>query len=88
MLRFSVQLIKLRKINSIPIGRQFSTSYQQLRQYSRIAGIAGTGILSLIAYGFMSDFNVYAHSKKKVSKSKNCSYVLFDLLSILVCIIV
>lgn len=67
VLRYSIQLTRMRKINSIPIGRRFSTDSHQLRQYSKVAGIAGTGIISLVAYGLISDFKVYAHSKKKVS---------------------
>lgn len=89
VLKYSIKLTKLRKTNSIPIGRQFSTVSQQLQQYSRIARIAGTGIISIIAYGLISDFDVYAHSKKKVSKFKKLKYIdilpIFILLSYLLC---
>ncbi|XP_060834538.1 calcium uptake protein 3, mitochondrial isoform X3 [Rhopalosiphum padi] len=64
VLRCSIQLSKLHKINSIPAGRRFSTNSQLLRQYSKVAGIAGAGIISIIAYGLTSDFKVYAYSKK------------------------
>lgn len=76
VLRYSLQLTRLNKIYSIPVGRRFSTDSQQLlRQYSKAAGIAGAGIISIIAYGLMSDFKVYAYSKKNVSKPNNkCTY--------------
>ncbi|XP_026808437.1 calcium uptake protein 3, mitochondrial isoform X3 [Rhopalosiphum maidis] len=64
VLRCSIQLSKLYKINSIPTGRRFSTNSQLLRQYSKVAGIAGAGVISIIAYGLTSDFKVYAYSKK------------------------
>lgn len=67
VLRFCTQSTKLLKINGIPIGRRFSTSFHPLRQYSKVAGIAGAGILSFIAYGLTSDFKAYAQSRKKVS---------------------
>lgn len=66
-LRYSIQLTRLCKINSIPISRRFSTNTHLLQQYSKVAGIAGAGIISLIAYGLTSDFKVYAYKKKKVS---------------------
>lgn len=68
VLRYSIQLTRLRKINSIPVGRPFSTNSHLFRQYSRIAGIAGAGILSFIVYGLTSNFKVYAYSKKRVSQ--------------------
>lgn len=64
VLRCSIQLTKLHKINNIPVGRRFSTNSQLLRQYSKVAGIAGAGIISIIAYGLTSDYKVYAYSKK------------------------
>lgn len=67
VLRYSLQLTRLRKINTIPNGRRFSTDSQLFRQYSRVAGIAGAGIISFIAYGLTSDIKAYAYSKKKVS---------------------
>jgi len=69
VLRCSIQLTKLHKINNIPVGRRFSTNSQLLRQYSKVAGIAGAGIISIIAYGLTSDYKVYAYSKKNVSKT-------------------
>lgn len=68
VLRYSLQLTRLRKINSVPVGRCFSTDSHLFRRYSRIVGIAGAGILSFIAYGFAHDSKAYAYSKKKVSK--------------------
>lgn len=67
VLRYSIQLTRLRKINSIPFGRRFSTDTHLFQKYSRIAGIAGAGILSFIAYGLTSDLKAYAYSKKRVS---------------------
>ncbi|XP_060876272.1 calcium uptake protein 3, mitochondrial isoform X1 [Metopolophium dirhodum] len=64
VLRCSIQLTRLHKINNIPVGRRFSTGSQLLRKYSKVAGITGAGIISIIAYGFTSDFKVYAYSKK------------------------
>jgi len=69
VLRCSIQLTRLHKINNIPVGRRFSTGSQLLRKYSKVAGITGAGIMSIIAYGFTSDFKVYAYSKKDVSKT-------------------
>lgn len=66
-LKYSVQLTRLRKMNSIQIGRRFSTDTHLLQKYSRVAGIAGAGIISLIVYGLTSDFKAYAYKKKKVS---------------------
>lgn len=71
VLRYSLQLTRLRKINSVPVSRRFSTGSHLFRRYSRIVGIAGAGILSFIAYGFTSDSKAYAYSKKKVSKITN-----------------
>lgn len=69
VLRCSIQLTRLHKINNIPVGRKFSTGSQLLRNYSKVAGITGAGIISIIAYGLTSDFKVYAYSKKDVSKT-------------------
>ncbi|VVC28430.1 Hypothetical protein CINCED_3A019964 [Cinara cedri] len=65
VLRYSLQLTRLRKINGIPTGRRFSTDSLLLRQYSRITGIAGAGIISFLAYGFLPDFKAYAYSRKR-----------------------
>ncbi|XP_025409370.1 calcium uptake protein 3, mitochondrial isoform X2 [Sipha flava] len=65
VLRYSIQLTRLRKINNIPVGRRFSTDSHLLRQYSRIAGITGAGILSFIVYGLTSNFKAYTYSKKR-----------------------
>lgn len=78
VLRYSIQLTRLRKINSVPLGRRFSTDSHLLRQYSRIVGIAGAGILSFIAYGLTSDSIAYAYSKKKVSKITNKLVLIID----------
>jgi len=67
VLRFRTQLTRLHKINSVPVGCRFSTGSQQLWQYSKVVGIAGAGIISIIAYGITSNFKVYAYSKKDVS---------------------
>lgn len=66
ILKCSVHLTRSCKINIIPVGRRFSTNTHLLRKYSRFAGIAGAGLLSIIAYGFTADFKVHAYSKKKV----------------------
>lgn len=71
VLRCSRQLTRLHKINDIPAGRRFSTGSQLLRKYSKVAGITGASIISIIAYGFTSDFKVYAYSKKDVSKTNH-----------------
>jgi hypothetical protein len=71
VLRYSIQLTRLRKINNIPVGRRFSTDSHLLRQYSRIAGITGAGILSFIVYGLTSNFKAYTYSKKRVSQFKS-----------------
>ncbi|XP_025207862.1 calcium uptake protein 3, mitochondrial isoform X3 [Melanaphis sacchari] len=64
-IRCSIPLTRLHKINSISVGRRISTYPQLLRKYSKVAGIAGAGITSVITYGLMSDFRVHAFSKKK-----------------------
>lgn len=76
VLRYSVQLTRLRKINSIPTGCRFSTNSHLLRHYTRVAGFAGAGIISFLAYEFSSDFKVYAYSKKRVSKSNSTNMYL------------
>jgi len=79
VLRCSVRLTKLHKINNIPVGRGFSTNSQLLRQYSKVAGIAGAGIISIIAYGLSSDYKVYAYSKKNVSKPNKNQCILLKI---------
>lgn len=69
VLKYSIQFTKTCKINNIPAGRRFSTNSHLLHRYSRVAGAAGVGVLSLIAYGLTSNFNAHAYTKKKVRKT-------------------
>lgn len=73
--KYSVQLTRLRKINSVPTGRRFSTDSRHLQQYARVAGIVGAGVVGFLAYEFSSDFKAYAYSKKRVSKREALIYV-------------
>lgn len=73
--KYGVRLTRLRKINSIPTGRRFSTDSHILQSYSRVAGIVGAGVIGFLAYEFSSGFKAYAYSKKRVSKHDALIYV-------------